>query len=51
MWIAFYPVEELFKLLNEQLHSAGFHCSAERAIEELQHKKNNHHYKMILFGS
>lgn len=30
-----YPVEELFKLLHEQLHSAGLHRSAERAVEEL----------------
>lgn len=30
-----YPVEELFKLLDEQLHSAGLHRSAERAVEEL----------------
>lgn len=37
---AFYPVEELFKLLHEQLHSAGFHRSAKCAIEEL---KENHH--------
>lgn len=36
---AFYPVEELLKLLNEQLHSAGFHRSAKCAIEELKHKK------------
>lgn len=31
-----YSVEELFKLLHEQLHSAGLHCSAERAVEELR---------------
>lgn len=31
-----YPVEELFKLLHEQLHSAGLHCSAERTVEELR---------------
>lgn len=47
---AFYPVEELFKLLNEQLHSAGFHCSAKRTVEELNRKENNHCYKIILFA-
>lgn len=31
-----YPVEELFKLLDEQLHPAGLHRSAERAVEELR---------------
>lgn len=49
IWIAFYPVEELFKLLNEQLHSAGFHCSAKCAIEELKHEENNHCYKVAQF--
>lgn len=44
---AFYPVEELFKLLHEQLHSAGFHRSAKRAIEQL--KENHHCYKAIPF--
>lgn len=43
--IAFYPVEELFELLHEQLHSAGLHGSAERAIEELQ--ENVHCYNGI----
>lgn len=31
-----YPVEELFELLHEQLHSAGLHRSAERAVKELR---------------
>lgn len=35
-----YPVEELFKLLHEQLHSAGLHRSAERAVEELRRNKD-----------
>lgn len=43
--IAFYPVEELFELLYEQLHSACLHGSAERAIEELQ--ENVHCYNGI----
>ena len=42
----FYPVEELFKLLNEQLHSSSLHCSTKRTIEELQHKDKKHCYKM-----
>lgn len=33
----FYPVEEFFKLLCEQLHSSGLHRSAKCAIEELQY--------------
>lgn len=43
---ASYPVEELFKLLYEQLHSASFHCSAKSAIEELQESK--HCYTVIV---
>lgn len=38
-WTYCYPVEELFKLLNEELHSAGLHGSAKCTIEELQHEE------------
>lgn len=51
--ICFYPVEKLFKFLDEHLHSTSFHRSGKRAVKKLQKVNNNYlkrKYLMTVYG-